>query len=313
MKLTCIFFGTHEFGATVLKELLAADVWNITALVTQPDQPVGRTQTLTPPPVKQVAQTMAFDGDILQPETLKNTDFKANLASYNASFFIIVEYGKLIPADVLLMPRYGCINIHPSLLPQYRGPAPLQQALTDGAHVTGVSIMLIDEGMDSGPILAQKKYAIDSDEIFPELRQRLAQESVDLLLKTIPPYLAGTLQPRAQNHSQASFTHLLTRDDGRVDGNKTVAELYNQWRGLTPWPGIFTEIHYKAKPLRLKLLEVRPAHAVKNTNGKPCSLIVQGNKLFIAAADGLLEILMLQPEGKKAMDAGSFINGFKLG
>src|SRR3989339_1978797 len=113
MKLTCIFFGTHEFGATVLKELLAADVWNITALVTQPDQPVGRTQTLTPPPVKQVAQTMAFDGDILQPETLKNTDFKANLASYNASFFIIVEYGKLIPADVLLMPRYGCINIHP--------------------------------------------------------------------------------------------------------------------------------------------------------------------------------------------------------
>lgn len=315
MKTSIIFFGTHDFAAVILETLLASDVVTVKAIVTQPDKPVGRAQKLEAPTVKQRAESKKFKAEILQPATLKDKTIQQKLAAFGADIFIVVEYGKLIPQDILDIPSRGTINVHPSLLPRYRGPSPIQQALVDGATHTGTSIMLLDADMDHGPILAQEKVAIDPNDTFPTLRTKLADKSAQLLIKTLPGYIDGSVKPKEQDHKKATFTKLFEREDGRINWNKSAEEIHNLWRGLSPWPGVFTEIKKDGTKVRIKLIKMQlDSSALADGNdgmkGEPKKFIIEKRRLFVCTATTPIELLEVQPEGKKPLTSAEFINGF---
>ncbi len=297
-KLPIIFFGTSEFAVPVL-ESLVKDGWPVSLVITQPDQPVGRKQILTPPPVKIAAKKLGLK--ILQPKRLIS-DFSPPAGGLISDLFVVCAYGQFIPTDLLALPKHGAINIHPSLLPKYRGPSPIQFSLLNGDQETGVSLILLDEEMDHGPILAQKKIAIGPDETCPELMSRLAKIGAGLLLKTLPKYLSGQIKPQPQNHRQATFTKILTREDGRIDWSRPARQIYNQWRASQPWPGTFTELRIKNQELRIKILKMRLSNQ---------SALGDKKGLGMVCGDGkILAIDQLQPEGKKTMTAEEFINGY---
>lgn len=291
-----VFFGTHNFAATILEGLLNSPVINIKKVITQPDKPVGRRQELRACPVKILAQKYGLE--VEQPVNLKNYDLKIK----NYDLNIVVDYGHIIPRFVIETPKFGSVNIHPSLLPKYRGPSPIQTALMNGDIQTGVTIMLVDEKMDHGPILAQESLQIDSDDNYHNLSQKLAEKAKESLLQAITKYLAGEIKLQPQDDSQATYCQMLDRADGLVDFNKTAVEIYNQYRGLTPWPGIYMSVQGQ----RIKLLKITLADK-KINSGK---IIFIKDKIYIGARDGSIEALELQLEGKKAMDAKSFINGY---
>jgi len=294
MKTKIAFFGTYEFAAVILKALITSGLFDIESVITQPDKPVGRHQEIKKSPVKILAEDNNLT--ILQPESLKNFEY-----TVETNLNIVVEYGLLIPEEIISKPKYGTINIHPSLLPKYRGPSPIQSALLNGERETGISIMLIDDKMDHGPILAQEKVNIEPNETFAELRDRLAPLSAELLLKTLPKYLSDNIKPSPQNENEATFCKILTRDDGKIYFNKTADEIYNQYRGLTPWPGIFTVWNSK----RLKIIKIKKAE--KNI---PAGQVkIENNKMLVGCSKDAIEILEIQLEGKKAMPASAFVNG----
>jgi methionyl-tRNA formyltransferase len=307
MKPQIIFFGTHEFAQIILEELLNSDSVEIKAVVTQPDKLIGRKQILEAPPVKKFLDEKNFNTQILQPASLKNEGVEVQIASHNADLFVLVEYGKLIPKTILDLPPKGTLNVHPSMLPQYRGPSPIQQALLDGQSKTGTSIMLLDEEMDHGPILAQKELEIEQDDTFPTLRQKLAHMSSKLLVEALKGYMLGEIRPKEQDHSKATFCKILKRENGHIDWSNNAQKIYNLWRGLVPWPGVFTELQKDGNPLRLKILQL--ATTDKACTKTPGTFIVEDKKLFINTKDNLLEILELQLEGKKSLSASEFIIG----
>ncbi len=297
-KVKIIFFGTHEFAVTILKELVQAPFIQITGVVTQPDQPVGRKQVLTPPPIKIFAEQNNLP--IFQPLSLKNFSV-SELPEFD--LFVVAQYGKIIPLSIVDAPGYGTLNVHTSLLPKYRGASPIQTALIHGEKETGVTIMKMDQGMDTGPILLQKKISIGPNKTFESLDADLAQVGAQALIEAIPGYIEGTLVPEPQDDSQATLTKILSREDGKVDWNKTTDEIYNLYRGLTPWPGIWTMWNGK----RLKLLSIKPG----NTHISPGQVQSQGKSVSIGTQDGCIEVLELQLEGKSVMSASAFINGQK--
>ncbi|MFH0857367.1 MAG: methionyl-tRNA formyltransferase, partial [Candidatus Magasanikbacteria bacterium] len=236
-KIPLIFFGTHEFAKTILEGLLQSPLYDVELVVTQPDQPVGRKKIMTAPPVKILAEKNNIP--VVQPETLKNYIFQ----NKKSSIGVVAQYGKIIPQSVLDQFELGLINTHTSLLPKYRGASPIQSALMNGETETGVSIMLLDEGMDTGPLLAQKSVDILPDETYLELDTKLAIIASELLLSTIEPYVRGKIKPQPQENTEATPCRLLSRDDGRIDWKSMNAtEIYNQYRGLTPWPGVWTTL-----------------------------------------------------------------------
>ncbi len=296
-KTKIVFFGTHEFAASILQGLIDFPFFEIALVVTQPDQPVGRKQILTPPLTKVIAQKHKIL--VVQPETLKNFEF--SVTDFDLS--IVIEYGRIIPERFLSIPKYGTINIHPSLLPLYRGPTPIQAALVYGDKQTGVTIMQMDATMDTGPILLQKKVDVKPHDTFTTLRDKLMPLALEALLETIPNFIDGTITAKAQNNNLATYCKLLTREDGKIDWTKNTNEIYNQYRALTPWPGVWTLWGEK----RVKLLETIPG-ALTLTTGK---ITFDTGKIYIGTSDGSLQILSLQLEGKPVMDAKAFINGYK--
>jgi len=293
-----IFFGTHQFAATILESVIKSGLFDIRLVVTMPDRPVGRNQELQKSAVKIIAEMNNLKID--QPSTLKSY----SLPNDNYSLNIIVDYGLIIPQNIIEKPKFGSINIHPSALPKYRGASPIQSALMAGEKETAISIMLIDDQMDHGPILSQEKIKIKKDETYPELYSRLAVRASELLLDIIPSYIDGQIKPSTQKHEEATFTKILTREDGKIDfKEKNADEIYNLYRGLTPWPGIYTMWNSK----RLKLLKI-----IKSDKKiTPGDLAVAGKQVFFGCKSGSIEILELQLEGKKAMTAMEFANGFK--
>lgn len=295
-----IFFGTQNFAASILEALLKSGNYEISAVVTQPDRPVGRSQELEKSPVKILAEKHNLN--ILQPESLKNQSSIFNLQS-SVDLFIVCQYGLIIPKQILDLPERGSINVHTSLLPKYRGASPIQTALINGETETGITTMLMDEKMDRGPILAQEKVTVDPDDTTASLSERMAHVAANLLLKTIPDYLSGKTTPKPQDETQVTFCKILTRDDGKIDFSKTADEIYNLYRGLTPWPGIWTTWNGK----RLKLLVIK-----KSDKQIPAGQVaVEADKIFIGTNQGSIEVLELQLEGKKAMDAKTFLSGYK--
>ena len=293
-----ILFGTHQFAAAILESVIKSGMFDIQPVVTMPDRPAGRNQELQKSSVKIIAEK--YNLKIDQPPTLKNYI----LPDDNYSLNIVVDYGMIIPQSIIEKPKYGSINIHPSALPKYRGASPIQSALMAGEKETAITIMLIDDQMDHGPILFQEKITIEKDETFPDLYARLALRSSQLLLDVVPRYIEGKIRPIPQNHEMATFTKILTREDGKMDfKEKNAEDIYNLYRGLTPWPGIYTIWNGK----RLKLLKIIKSDK-KIASG---DLAVAGKQVFFGCKSGSIEILELQLEGKKAMIAMEFANGFK--
>jgi len=284
----------------------------IALVVSQPDRPVGRSQQLTPPPVKETARAAGLE--VTQPEKIKNNaEFRARLEAIAPDAIVVVAYGRIIPPWMLSLPRLGCINLHASLLPKYRGAAPIQWAVAMGETVTGNTTMLLEEGLDTGPILLQQEIPIAPGQTAAELFDVLAKAGAPLVVKTLAGLDDRTITPRRQDDSGATLAPILTRDDGRMDFEKfTARELWNRWRGFQPWPGAFSFLNGR-KLIFTGLLEATPPYPNDLSVGKPGELHFATNWLFLTCAQGtLLEVLEVQPEGKRSMKAAEFWRGARL-
>jgi methionyl-tRNA formyltransferase len=245
-----IFFGTSAFAVPALEAVKNAG-YDIVAVITNPDEPAGRNKTLTPPPVKVSAEKLGLR--VLQPETLRNNaELFEELKKLNSDIAIVAAYGKFIPLEMLSLPKTGILNIHPSLLPKYRGPSPIQYALLNGDKTTGVTIIKIDEQMDHGPIIASEKFDI-TDENYTELHDKLAELGAEMMIKILPEYLASPAMGTVQDESLATFTKLLKTSDGEINSSEPATTSYNKIRSLNPQPGTFIIINGK----RLKILEAK--------------------------------------------------------
>lgn len=296
--ISVVFFGTHDFAAVILEALATNQDFSVLGVVTQPDKPVGRKHAVQKSAVKIVAEK--FKLPVFQPATLKNFATE-NDSLARADNFVVCQYGLIIPQTVLDMPKNGSINVHPSMLPLYRGASPLQTALLNSEKTTGISIMLMDAAVDHGPILTQELVTILPDETYTILSKRLAPIAANLLLKTLRGWADKSIQAKEQNHALATFTKTFSRDDGRVTWNTTAQEIYNQFRAFTPWPGIWTTWDGK----RLKLLSV----SISNKNAGPGEVSQTKDGLMVGTANGSIIVSELQLEGSKPTSATTFLSG----
>ncbi|MGA9586055.1 MAG: methionyl-tRNA formyltransferase [Terracidiphilus sp.] len=304
MKL--VFCGTPRFAVPTLEALIAAG-HDIALVVSQPDRPVGRAQQLTAPPVKETA--LAAGLKVTQPEKIKNNaEFRERLEAIAPDAIVVVAYGRIIPAWMLALPRLGCINLHASLLPKYRGAAPIQWAVAMGEAVTGNTTMLLEEGLDTGPILLQREIQISPEQTAADLFEVLARDGAPLVVETLVGLDAGTIKPKVQDHSRATLAPILDREDGRMDfAARTAAELWNRWRGFQPWPGAYTTLEGK------KLIAHQLRVAAKKAEGDPGMVDLTDQHLQVACAQNTwIEIVELQLEGKKRMAASEFLRGAGL-
>jgi methionyl-tRNA formyltransferase len=301
--LRLVFCGTPAFAVPSLQGLRSAG-HSIELVLCQPDRPSGRGLTLTVPPVKQAALEAGLE--VLQPEKIRNnTELRSRLETIRPDAIIVVAYGRLIPGWMLNLPRFGNLNLHGSLLPKYRGAAPIQWAVANGETVTGVTTMRLDEGMDTGDMLLRRELPIGPTDTAEELFPRLAEVGAPLMVETLAGLEAGTIAPQKQDSSLATLAPLLTREDGRVDTTRTVQSIYDRWRGFQPWPGAWTTV--RGKKLTLHQLVVSPSAPQR---GEPGVFRVEADRLFFAAGDGrVLEVTELQAEGKRRMPAADLLRG----
>lgn len=309
MKL--VFCGTPRFAVPTLEALLAAG-HEIALVVTQPDRPVGRAQQLAAPPVKQTA--LAAQLAVTQPEKIRNNaEFRALLEAIAPAAIVVVAYGRIIPPWMLALPRLGCINLHASLLPKYRGAAPIQWAVANGESITGNTTMLLEEGLDTGPILMQQEIPISREQNAGDLFELLAEAGAPLVARTLAALADGSIRPQPQDHARATLAPLLDREDGRMDfAGRTATGLWNRWRGFQPWPGAFTMLDGKKLIVHcMRVVEAASFNAPSTTQtGGVC---IEGRRLLVACAGGTwLEFTELQLEGKKRLTATEFLRGTQL-
>ena len=299
-----VFCGTPQFAVPTLEAVIAAG-HQVALVLTQPDRPVGRDQQLQAPPVKQTA--LAHRIPVLQPEKIKNNaELRAELEAIAPEAILVVAYGRMIPQWMLDLPRHGNINLHGSLLPKYRGAAPIQWAVASGEVVTGVTTMRLDAGLDTGPMLLAQVVPIGEEETAVDVYETLAEIGAPLMVETLRRLEIGELFPESQDHSLATHAPILTRDDGRIDFTRTARETYNRWRGFQPWPGAFTA-------LRGKKLIVHRLHPVENFGIAPGTIQVHDGRLLVGSGQGTaLELDEVQPEGKRRMSAADFLRGYQL-
>jgi methionyl-tRNA formyltransferase len=306
--LKLVFCGTPSFAVPTLEALLAAG-HEIPLVVSQPDRPVGRHQQLTAPPVKQAA--LAAGLRVVQPAKIRNNpEFRAQLEAIAPDAIVVVAYGRIIPPWMLALPRLGCINLHGSLLPKYRGAAPIQWAVAMGEALTGNTTMLLEEGLDTGPILLQQPLEIDPHQTAADLFVILARSGAPLVVKTLVGLAAGTLLPKQQPQQGITLAPILDREDGRMDfAARPAAELYNRWRGFQPWPGAFTTLN--GKKLIVHRMEVAAAQSFAAPRAaQPGQIHIENHRLFAAcASDTWLEFVELQLEGKKRLASAEFLRG----
>src|ERR1035438_815339 len=309
MKL--VFCGTPRFAVPTLEALRAAD-YELALVITQPDRPVGRDRQLTATPVKLAALEAGLA--VVQPEKIRNNqEFRAQLEAIAPEAIVVVAYGRLIPPWMLALPRLGCINLHASLLPRYRGAAPIQWAVANGDVFTGNTTMLLEEGLDTGPILLQRAFGIAPELAAVELLDELAWGGTALMVKTLAGLADGSIQPRPQNHAAATLAPILNREDGRmVFAARTATELKNRWRGFQPWPGAFTALDGK-KLIVHRMSVVDASTFAAPIAAEPGRIHVEGHRLFVACAQKTwLELVEVQLEGKKRLTASEFLRGAVL-
>ena len=309
--LKLVFCGTPEFAVPTLEALLAAH-HQIALVVSQPDRPTGRDQQLTAPPVKQAA--LAAGLKVTQPEKIRsNAEFRSQLESIAPDAIVVVAYGRIIPPWMLALPRLGCINLHASLLPKHRGAAPIQWAIALGDAYTGNTTMLLEEGLDTGPILLQQTMEIGPNQTAVDLFPLLARAGAPLVVETLAGLASGTIHPQPQSHEAATFAPLLDREDGRIDfAARTAHEIYNRWRGFQPWPGAFTTLNAK-KLIVHNMAIARGSYAEGLGFAEPGWVVVENHRLLAACAENTwLEFLEIQLEGKKRMTTDEFLRGNPL-
>src|SRR6266852_3001126 len=309
-SLSLVFCGTPTFAVPTLEKLVEAG-FAVPLVVTQPDRPKGRGMEVAFSPVKQRALQLGLQ--VGQPDKIKNNDeFRAQLAGIAPDAIIVVGYGRIIPQWMIDLPRLGNLNLHASLLPKYRGAAPIQWAIANGESVTGVTTMRIDAGLDTGDILMQREIPIGLEDTAETLGPKLASSGADLMVETLRGLESGQVRSTPQDHSQATLAPILKKEDGRMDFSRSARDLFNRLRGFQPWPGAFTM--FKGKTLQVHRAQ-RRQHAVALTPGE---IAVEGTHLFVSCgkgndrdADTTLELIEIQLAGKRRMTAAEFINGYR--
>ncbi len=309
MKL--VFCGTPRFGVPTLEALHKAG-HEIALAVSQPDKPVGRSQELVAPPVKLAAQALGIP--VTQPEKIRNNEeFRSQLAAIAPDAIVVVAYGRIIPKWMLSLPRFGCINLHASLLPKYRGAAPIQWAIAMGETITGNTTMLLEEGLDTGPILMQQALVIRPEKTALDLFEEMALGGAPLVVETLANLENGVIKPKPQDHARATLAPLLDREDGRMKFSEhTATELKNRWRGFQPWPGAFTTLD--GKKLIVHRMEVASeVDSGASAVNEPGTVVVHDQGLFVACASNTwLSLVELQLEGKKRLPVAEFLRGTPL-
>ena len=305
--LRLVFCGTPAFAVPALAAVVAAG-HQVALVLTQPDRPSGRGMQLATSPVKQWA--LAHDLPIAQPAKIRtNEPLRAHLEALTPDAILVVAYGRIIPPWMLALPPLGNINLHGSLLPKYRGAAPIQWAVANGEKTTGVTTMLLEEGLDTGPILERAQLAIPPEATAAELFPQLAELGAPLLLSTLAGLAAGTLTPQPQNAAEATHAPILTREDGRIDFSRPAQEIYNRWRGFQPWPGAWTVLEGK----KFTIPRMAPPNAtvlVTNNPAKPGTLFLEGARLYAACGSNTaIHLIDVQLEGKRATSAADFLRG----
>lgn len=299
-----VFFGTPAFAIPCLESLFQG-VDQILAVVTQPDREKGRGQKKSPPPVKEFALLHGIP--VYQPEKVRNEQFIEMIKYLEPDLFVVVAFGQILPKALLDLPKFGAINVHASLLPQFRGAAPIPWVLLRGEKKTGITTMLMDEGMDTGAILLQEEVPIEKEDTGETLEKKLSLLGGELLMATLRGMKAGTLVPRPQDHSKATYAPQLKKEDGRIDWKRSAEEIERQIRAFTPWPGAFTR--YEKGFLKIFRAEVREEHP----KGEPGSVIWTGSDFIdVASGYGSLRIREVQPEGKRRMQVREFLSGHKI-
>jgi len=299
-----VFCGTPRFAVPVLEALVAAGL-SVPLVVTQPDRPRGRGMELALSPVKESALRLSLP--VVQPEKIRNNeDFRAQLTALHPDAIIVVGYGRIIPQWMIDLPRLGNLNLHASLLPKYRGAAPIQWAIARGEIVTGVTTMRIDAGLDTGDILLQRELPIAPDDTAVTLAPRLAAIGADLMVETLRAFDAGEIRPAPQDNTAATLAPILTKEDGRIDFHRTADEIVNRLRGFQPWPGAHTLFRGR----QLQVHRARVAQA--STELAPGEVSATAGRLLAGCADGTaLDLVEVQVEGKKRMAASDFLNGYR--
>ncbi len=300
-KYKIIFMGTPQFSVPGL-EALHADGHDIGLVVTQPDRPRGRGRRVTPSPVK--AAALHFGIEVIQPASIRTPEFADHIESLKPDFQVVIAYGKIVPENVLALPRIGTINIHASLLPKLRGAAPIQWAIINGEKETGVCSMLMDKGLDTGDVLLTARETIQPDDTAGSLQDRLAVKGAKLLIDTLTAYAKNEIQPQAQDHDLATYAPLLTKDDGLIQWSKSAVSLENFIRGVTPWPGAFTLLGDQ----RLKIFKSAP---ISLETAETPGTVVQGfpDELRVATGEGVLSILEIQGSSGKRLSIKDFLRG----
>ena len=301
---TIIFMGTPDFAVPTLQTLIQ-NGYDIPLVITQPDRPKGRGRKRVAPPVKTKALELGLK--VLQPATLRDEKFRDLIKQLQPDFFVVIAFGQILSENILQFPRLGTINIHASLLPKYRGPAPIQWAIINGESETGITTMLMDKGVDTGDILLSQKEPIFPEDTAASLHDRLALRGAQLLVKTLQGYASDSIQPLQQDHSKATYAPLLKKKDGHISWQKPAVELAAFIRGMTPWPGAFT-FHDKN---RLKILN---AVAIPENPTEPAGTILKTfpDELCVATTKGALSILEIQGPSGKRLPIADFLRGYQL-
>ncbi|WP_456396074.1 methionyl-tRNA formyltransferase [Desulfurobacterium sp.] len=304
-RFNIVFMGTPDFAVPPLKKLLENDAFKVSLVVTQPDKPAGRGRKLRPPPVKLVADRYGIP--VVQPEKVRgNEELFEKLRKIAPDFIVVAAYGKILPEELLRIPKVAPVNIHASLLPKYRGASPIQSVLLNGEKKTGVTIMKITEKLDSGDIYIQEETSITIDDTAQTLHDRLSVMGGNLLVKALPLIASGKLKPVPQNDSEATYCFQIRKEDGKIDWRDTAENIFNKVRAFTPWPSAFT--HFNGK----KLIKITKALPVKG-QGKPGVVVdIDKDGFYVGTGKDLLKVLRVKPEGRKEMNADDFVRGYRL-
>jgi len=299
--LRIVFMGTPEFAAPTLSHLVLND-YQVAAVYTRPDRPAGRGRGLASSPVKRLATALALP--VVQPVSLKKADDVAELAGLKPDVIIVAAFGQILPESVLELPKYGCINVHPSLLPRHRGAAPVAASILAGDSFTGVSIMLMDEGLDTGPVLAQTQIPVMDNDTTGSLTLKLSLIAAHLLQDVLPDWVEGKIKPCPQNEADATYSAAITKEDGGIDWHQPAVAIWRRVRAFHPWPGCYTRWQGKL----LKVIEAEPLCQQEDTVAGEVTAL-PGAGLGVGSGDGVLRLLAVQMEGKRVMTAEEFLRG----
>jgi methionyl-tRNA formyltransferase len=302
MTVRTVFMGTPQFAVTMLESLLRSS-YQVLAVYTQPDKPAGRGRPVVFPPVKKVALERQIP--VIQPETFKSSEVMERLASFQPELIVVAAFGCILPQEVLSLPKFACLNVHPSLLPRHRGPSPVANTILCGDELTGVTIMVMDAGLDTGPILAQKKVGISFMDTTGSLGSKLADVGAALLLETLPKWLGGELKPQAQDEAQATYSKLITSKDAEIDWHLSALELWRMVRAYNPWPSCYAWCQGK----RLKIHKVIPLGDVGDGEIGEVIALAEQPGVGVVTKQGILGLCQVQIEGKREMPANDFVRG----